>query len=321
MRIENDSPVPVVYSTAAPAALVAILESAYDLEAPVQCQFWHRGFNDAYLVTAGNTKYILRVYSSGKYWIRGESDLRFELDLLSHLYECGVSVSHPIRRRDGDVLGTIRAPEGIRYLTLFSYATGKPVIPFDPEHCQILGERVAKLHLAANQFVTNHSRYHLDLGILLDQPMQLIERYIGDERKDDLRFLVELSEQLREHILALALPGDGYGIIHADINEANVHFGSDDSVILFDFDHCGYGWRAYEIAVSLTGEPVENQAAFLRGYQTTRKLCQGEIEAIPVFVRIRYIWDTGDNLARADVHGLRWFNDSYWNRLMRQVSE
>jgi Ser/Thr protein kinase RdoA (MazF antagonist) len=320
MQVESEHRVPVIYSTISADALVKIVEADYCLDSPLQCKFWHRGFNDSYLVTADKTKYILRVYSSGKYWIRSQSDFRFELDLLSHLYQRNVPVSYPIIRRDGDLLGTIRAPEGVRYFALFSFATGKPVIPFDPEHCQILGENVARLHLAANHFATKHTRYHLDLDILVDKPMQFIERYMGEERGDDIKFLAELSEQLKKHILALTFPADGYGIIHADINEANVHFGADHSVVFFDFDHCGYGWRAFDIAVSLTGEPSENQTAYLQGYQSVRELCQPELEAIPTFVRMRCIWDVGDNLARADAHGLGWCNDKYWNSLMTLVS-
>jgi hypothetical protein len=57
LPMNRADPVPVVYSTVAPDALVRLLEVDYDLGSPVECKFWNRGFNDHYLVTARDKKY------------------------------------------------------------------------------------------------------------------------------------------------------------------------------------------------------------------------------------------------------------------------
>jgi Ser/Thr protein kinase RdoA (MazF antagonist) len=319
--MENPEHVPVVHSTIASDPLVKILETDYRLDATVECRLWDRGFNDQYLVTAGERKYMLRIYSARKYWVTSEDELRFELDLLAHLHKKQVPVSYAIRRRDGDLLGTLQAPEGVRHFALFTYAEGRPLPAVDPEHAPLVGENLARLHLACNDFRTCHSRYHLDMGLLVDQPVRLIERHMGDARKKDWESLSRLAERLKRQVLALAISGDGYGVIHADVHEGNLHFIDGSGLVFFDFDHCGYGWRAYDIAGCLTGEPLETVTAFLDGYQTVRRLSAAEAEAIPLFVKIRRIWDTGDNLARIDVEGGQWVDDRHWNKLLEQLRE
>ena len=88
---------------------------------------------------------------------------------------------------------------------------------------------------------------------------------------------------------------------------------------MFDFDHCGYGWRAYDIAVFLGSMPLEIGAAFLEGYQSLRRLSAAEIAAIPTFVKIRLIWDTGDVLAMVPLWGAGWVNDWHWDGLIGKL--
>ncbi|MDJ0525462.1 MAG: homoserine kinase, partial [Microcystis sp. M53600_WE12] len=73
---------PTLYSTLAPAALADLVFSRYEIDVPKNCQFWHRGLSDVYLLETLTTPYILRV--SHCHW-RSKMEIDFELELLDYL--------------------------------------------------------------------------------------------------------------------------------------------------------------------------------------------------------------------------------------------
>lgn len=74
--------------------------NSYDIGKIISCSFLTRGLNDTYLVVTENNKYIFRVYRKG--W-REKSDILYELDAINHASECGVAVSKPLIRKDGQL--------------------------------------------------------------------------------------------------------------------------------------------------------------------------------------------------------------------------
>jgi Ser/Thr protein kinase RdoA (MazF antagonist) len=86
---------------------------------------------DTYLVTAATGPAILRIYPAQR---RTEAHILAELDVLGYLQAAGISVSVPIRRRDGERLLSLQAPEGARYAALFTYAPGQPLSQQCPRH-------------------------------------------------------------------------------------------------------------------------------------------------------------------------------------------
>ena len=290
---------PVIENAIVPAdALAWMLESAYPLPRVRSCTFIDRGFNDHYLVDAGTARYVCRVYLNGKYYIRSEDDFRLELALLAFLHGRGVPVSYPIRRRDDDLLGWIATSAGARACALFSYAEGREVElqKVNEQQAANAGVAAASFHRAADDFRSPHSRYHLDLGSLIEQPLARIERRGSDEHRARLTRLPPV-EELTAVIRTLPMEGDGYGIIHGDLHPGNMRFADDDTVTLFDFDHCAYGWRAYDLAVLRMGVGDDAWEAFVRGYESVRPLADWERAIIPTFRHARMFWDMGDMLA------------------------
>ncbi len=49
------------------------------------------------------------------------SEILYEMDMLTYLHQNGARVSTPIKRRDGMFVHGLYAPEGIRYMVLFSF--------------------------------------------------------------------------------------------------------------------------------------------------------------------------------------------------------
>ena len=321
---------PLIYHSILSAdELIKIIQANYTLVSPLECSLFHSGVNDIYLVVAQEQKYILRVSHVKRYGAFDESAYRFELDLLGFLREKQLPVSYPLARRNQDMLGVIDAPEGKRHYALFNFAEGKLPSSLEKEHGYILGETLAKLHLAVNEFSSPHPRFHLDEEFLINEPMRRLERF-PQIAKEDMGFLEKLSEALRGSIQGLSRQIDEYGIIHGDFWWNNVHF-ADGKTTLFDFDFCGYGWRAYDIGslrgtakafgYSLSDEVVDS---FVRGYQSVRKLTEPELAAISAFEKIRVIWAFGLWTASVDVHGARWFYETFtqvFSNLKKWVEE
>jgi Ser/Thr protein kinase RdoA (MazF antagonist) len=319
----------VTRSVIAAHELVPLLEAHYDLQAPIICRLRYVGDNDTYGVQAGNRRYALRVYRFGRYWIQGEADYRFELDWLDFLHARGLPVSYPISRRDGELLGQVAAPESARCWALFSFAEGRLFDPPDPTQSYLIGRKMAEIHRASSDFVPRHPRFRSDLEFLLDQPVAWISQVVGRSREEDVAFITRLALQLKERIRGLEISGDGWGIIGGDFNGGNQHFTAANVLTFFDFDLCGYGWRAHDLAVffrnaRLRGSPPELSAALLEGYQSVRTLSPAERRAIPFFTMIRQIWRLGVRCSEVDVSGDEWLEEGYWDRMvgaLRQWSE
>src|SRR5215475_7815699 len=129
--------------------LAQLVEREYAIAAPVKVSLLNRGFNDSYLVTdVEHGRRVLRVYNREKYWIRSESDLRFELDLLAHLGAAGLGVIRPYQRTLGDRLGRLTAPEGERCFALFTFASGMPLYDgkLTAEQWREYGSGIARMH-------------------------------------------------------------------------------------------------------------------------------------------------------------------------------
>lgn len=263
------------------------------------CSLIGHAFNDTYLLRTETDRFIGRIYLNGKYYINDSADFLFELHLLEFVRDRGVSVAAPVRRRNGALLGQL--PGHDRDYAIFEYAAGEQAETVDLNQARGLGTELARFHRAADDFVSRHHRYELGVGYLLEQPYALIQRERDNGSPDVDENLAELAgvRPLPELIdVVRGLPGanGAYGIIHADLHPHNAHFDG-DTPTLFDFDHCAYGWRAYDVAVMGATMHDEAWKAALAGYESVRPLSRDEHAALPALVDVRNIWDPGDILA------------------------
>jgi Ser/Thr protein kinase RdoA (MazF antagonist) len=119
-------------SIASGASLVAEIRRSRALEDVHRCQLLPRGLNAGYLVAGTHDCYIARVY--GAPW-RPAEWVAYELELLRHVAAEGVSVSEPVRTRQGYVMRPLAAPEGTRQLVLFTFDEGAPLFWDDQDYC------------------------------------------------------------------------------------------------------------------------------------------------------------------------------------------
>lgn len=289
------------------AEIVDYVSSNYALTGPLTALLIRQGFNDHYLIESSAGNRIFRVYHAAKLHVSSDAELKFELDLLAHLAGGGVPVAAPIATIDGALLTAVS--DHRRAGALFEFAPGSVVKSLSPHQAMNLGEAVGRLHLRADTFSSAFSRYHLDIADLLDQPLKLAAEIAGAEAVRDDR--PEFG-YLREMVDSLGRGAGAFGIIHGDCQSTNVHF-SGDAPTFFDFDHCAYGWRSYDLtscflslqhssdAAEILRSPCDTPwGAFLAGYASTRSPDPTELEAIPAFSCLRAIWDIGNVLAAVD---------------------
>jgi Ser/Thr protein kinase RdoA (MazF antagonist) len=269
---------------------------------------------------AAEQKCIFRVYRSN--W-RSRSDIAYEIDALAHLRNRDVAVSEALRRSDGDYLCTFEAPEGTRHAVLFAFAPGAG-LSYDKDGdvlaCRY-GRGVAEIHNAMDAFATSHQRPPLDLNHLIDAPLRHIKSIMAP-RPADWEYLQCLADRLRDAFDKVPLDSLQYGFCHGDLNGWNAHATAAGALTFFDFDCCGPGWRAYDIAVfrwlaRVCEKEKERWTAFLRGYREVRELGQVDLDATSLFVGARAIWLLGLHAANSCDWGSGWIDEPYLNRAMK----
>jgi Ser/Thr protein kinase RdoA (MazF antagonist) len=312
---------PVIYSTLAPQALIDRVLSQYELEAVSQCLLWHRGLSDVYLVETTTTQYILRV--SHHHW-RSGADIQFELELLDFLHQNYLPVAYPLRTREGNLLVTIHALEGDRYAALFPYAPGTiPLGDLNLTQSNILGETLAKIHQTTFSFKPSIERQSLTLDYLLEDSFKIIAPLLKS-KPDDLNFLKNAIAKIKTQLQDLVKESPVWVVCWGDPHSGNVHFTEDNQITLFDFDQCGYGWRAFDLAkflqVSLSaGISRQVRDAFLSGYQSVQALSEYELDSLQAFTQTAQIWVWAIGIQAAVVHSWCRLDESYLSKRLQSL--
>jgi Ser/Thr protein kinase RdoA (MazF antagonist) len=292
---------PAESSVLAAEALAEWVLAAYGLVPPVRCLLVSRGLNDAYRIETGDGTFYLRVYRHG--W-RTDAETEAELALMTDLHRLGLRVSRPVPRADGTLLGWVRAVEGVRQVALFTPAEGEGVREIEPRHAEAYGRLAATFHLTVDDEIGAYARFHLDERHLIDEPLAAIRARMGTVAgcAEDLAYLAEIATRVRSRLGALPRTMPAYGLCHGDFHPGNVRFDGEGEPTLFDFDCCGYGWRAYDLTVFLWNSCLERRStrwrasrwrAFLRGYGSIRPPAADDLAAVPLFLVARQIWLMG----------------------------
>ena len=295
----------IARSFVAAESVAEIIAAEYDCPPPLSAKLFSKLLrtqdNDHYLVTAGDgVQYAFRIYQQGARFRRTESDYLYEIDWLNFLKSRDLPVSYPIPRKDGGYLSRLEAPEGTRYYAMFSLAYGDPMSLKDPEQLYTMGETMARIHVASNEFATPHARKPIDLAFLLERPLDRIGRSWTDDRVANLDLVMAAAEEARDELKGLLdkFPADGWGPIGGDFHQSSVFFDETNRPTFFNFDLCGPGWRAYDIASFLSNgnlmhAPAERAEAFFAGYFSVRPLTEEEHAAVAPFLTIRRVWLMG----------------------------
>ena len=315
-----DTLFPVTHSIPSANELLAQIQENYNLGPLTECRYWQIGLNDTYMLFSKEQRYVLRVYRAHR---RTSSDIEYELDAVAQLSQKGVPVSIAIPRRDGIRLTALEAQEGKRYYAVFTYAQGDTFsygsdiqIAFD------YGKAIAQIHNTMDGFTSNHKRFDLNLDFLIHKPMALIKPFLS-HRPADWDYLCYLAKRIEENLMRLNSEGLDIGFCHGDTNGYNAHFTSNRQLTFFDFDFCGVGWRAFDLAsfrwLALMNPTEERWKNFLQGYAELRPLREADLSAVPYLVGARQIWIDSLQIENGPDWGFNDINDAYFDRKLKYL--
>ncbi len=280
-------------STIGTSDAARLVATEYEVGTPSEVRLMNSGVNDTYAVVVGRVRYALRIYGHNRWYISGPDDYRFELGLLDHLHGEGVPVSVPIPRRTGDRLGKLSRPDGERYFCLFTWAPGVPGHPqtLTPAQAYLIGQTLAAIHVAADRYLPDagSSRYTLGERTLLDRFVAELEPSLRHDEPHDVEYIRTQIADIRQRLRAFDAGPGGWGIVHGDVQPLNHHLTDDGHITWLDFDLCGYGWRAYDIAYYYTRIPESVRAPVIQGYESIRPLSPAEYEMLPTMGRLAWI--------------------------------
>ena len=210
---------------------------------------------------------------------------------------------------------TMKLAEGERSLMLFDHLEGDTPGDSLPD-VEATGRGLALLHEAGKSYSGPDSLYVLELPQLLHASLRHLSGAptMNDELRDAF---TAIATRLQERIGALG--GLTRVTCHGDCHGSNNFMGqgSDGRRVasFFDFDDCGPGWLAYELAVylwamlprkpggELDANERERWRRYLAGYRSARELGSADFEAIAAFVAVRQFWLMGEFAGRIAVWG------------------
>lgn len=302
-------------------ALAAWLGEVYDLPGPAACTFVSHSLNDTYRVEAGALVAYLRIGRAGR---RSLGEVDIELAVVRALGRAGLPVAAPIPRRDGAFVGELAAPEGPRPVALIAAAPGESAGEITPEQSRVYGRLAARVHHAAGQ-IPPHGFIPLDAAALIERPLAAIHdrmtRLHAD--RDERAFLEETAARVAGRLAELPRAAPAWGFCHGDLHPGNVRFDAGNPT-LFDFDCCGAGWRAYDLAVFQWNAWLERREpawidtrwhAFLAGYREVLPLDDDELASVPLFLVARQIWLMGLDAALDSGYPPQWVGPDWLPRM------
>ncbi|MCH8907916.1 MAG: phosphotransferase [Candidatus Heimdallarchaeota archaeon] len=300
-----------------PLQLGAFIQDQYNLGDQISVQLLKKGFNDHYLVKTSSKKFVMRVYSTISSWNILREQKEFEVEFMDYLSDNGIHVTKPVKTQSGDFLSSIKTIEGPRESFLMEYI---PIERYEVtvEWCRKAGTRIGKFHEIAAQFQSNNRRLEIDLDYLIDHPIGKIVKYQPVIEIDHFpNVFEEVGMLLRKKIENLSLSDEVFGLIHGDLGLHNLIY-YENLLHLFDFDLCGYGYRAFDLAVfkntlDFIGRGTqEHQDAFDSGYDSVRTVGNDEKVLLDLMINaIHHIWLLGYWITFIPVLGLEYFNGSF----------
>ncbi|MBM3386295.1 MAG: homoserine kinase [Betaproteobacteria bacterium] len=249
--------------------------------------------NTNYFVTTDQGAYVLTLFERLTH-----EQLPFYLFLMKHLATKGIPVPDPAANRDGDILHTVSGKPA----AVVNKLSGTSQLAPEPVHCAAVGEMLARMHLAAQDYPRHQSNLR---GLpWWNETVPVVLPHLKPEQAALLRAELAYQNHIAAGSACAALPR---GPVHADLFRDNVMFEGERLTGFFDFYFAGVDSWLFDLAVCLNDwcithadgehEPARAQA-MLEAYQTVRALTAAERQLLPAMLRagalrfwISRLWD------------------------------
>lgn len=235
--------------------------------------------NSNYLLKTTGGSFILTLYEKRV----ARDDLPYFLGLMEHLAGSGFTCPTPVKGNDGESLRELCG----RPAAVISFLDGLSARRVLPDHCQLLGEALAAMHMAGEGFPLYRAN---DLSLSGWRPLLDASAARAHEVQPGLAEGLEQELDWLEANWPSDLPS---GVIHADLFPDNVFFLSNRISGFIDFYFACNDAFAYDIAVCLNAWCFEPDNAFnvtkarylLQAYRNRRPFSGAELEALPLLAR------------------------------------
>jgi homoserine kinase type II len=254
--------------------------------------------NTNYFADTTRGRYVLTLFERLTH-----EQLPFYLQLMKHLAEHGIPVPRPYGDTTGAILHTLLGKPA----AVVDRLRGRHHLAPDAAHCAMVGDMLARMHLAAADFPLVQPNLR---GLAWwAETVPVIEPHVATEQATLLRDELAFQQQLAASAAFQGLPR---AAIHADLFRDNVMFeagedGSDRLSGFFDFYFAGVDTLAFDLGVCLndwcidlaSGRLDEQRAqAFVGAYDAVRPLTGSELRLLPALMRaaalrfwISRLWD------------------------------
>lgn len=268
-----------VYTEVTDAELIVFLQG-YDIGPLLSFKGIAEGVeNSNFLLHTGAGFFILTLYEKRVH----TEDLPFFIGLMDHLAARGINCPKPVRAKSGEALGELAG----RPAAIVTFLDGLSLSSPNENHCEMLGEALAEMHLAGDGF-----KIHRDNALTLNAWRPLY-RQCGpgvDTIQPGLGALMENELDFLEKNWPQNLPT---GIIHADLFPDNAFFLQDRFAGIIDFYFSCNDILAYDVAICINAWCFEADFSYnqrkaenlLKGYQKIRKFNKEEINLFPILIR------------------------------------
>lgn len=254
-------------------------------------------FSDVYEFSKDNQAYVLRIVPPND-----EIDLQAMKAILGwvdFLAGHSASVAKPVPSQTGH-LAELFGQDHQPYLIVASEkARGilAETLPFEqwtPALFERLGRTVGKIHAIARQYIPPDETLRRPDWDMIgncfnpNPPLDASEEVIREKQ-----------EALLNQIKALPKDEASYGLVHADLHAGNYYIDLEtDTITLFDFDDCAYGWYVMDIAMNLFDLVVlypgtdkdefarRFLADYLKGYLAENPLDPFWLRRLPQFLKL-----------------------------------
>lgn len=235
--------------------------------------------NSNFLLHTEGGYFILTLYEKR---VKKE-DLPFFIGLMDHLAMRGINCPRPVRMKNGETLGELQG----RPAAIVTFLEGMGIARPSAHHCREVGETLARLHLAGQDYKTRRVNA---LSVQGWRPLFDAAKDRADSVTPGLRDATASSLQALEAEWPKDLP---QGVIHADLFTDNVFFLKDKLSGVIDFYFACTDFLAYDLAICLNAWCFELDGSFnitkgqamIAGYRAIRDLEPREVEALPVLCR------------------------------------
>ncbi|RWY55577.1 phosphotransferase enzyme family protein [Mucilaginibacter gilvus] len=311
-------PFPVISSIVSADHIGFYVQNEYGLTG-VSCKLLKTGINHSYLISSAAGKYLFRLYSLN--W-RTKLEITEEIKLLNLLREESLQVSYPIVDSSNNYIQQIQAPEGLRFGVLFSFAEGDKMLSFSPELHHKVGETMGRIHRATQGLTLQRVNYTPE--VILQQSLPQLESFLSPD-SEEMQWMQKAQQYLLREIAAADETQMRKGVTHMDIWFDNMNITAGGEVTIFDFDFCGNGWLAYDIAYYvLQLHSTEKDAAqrdaklkcFMEGYESVTPISTEEKRLLPALGVCMYFFYLGIQCQRFDNWSNVFLNSTYLKRFI-----